>query len=270
MPQNNAKRWGLIAIAGAITLALILTVVGLISRQKDGPDESPSAATPAPVTTRNDRPQGKEGEWLDPTADVFGRSIKVPANGTGNPLGQAAVSESLNCQPTSSEITIEATHGTQTMWTKELGPSRLVEGDIPAGYAHSAEAAMVAGWNTTALVYRGGEVSAPAVEYGVRAEGADNLVRRMREKTPVADPEAKNRATPSAYRVTDCSEDHVIGDVALPMPTDAKGDAQNPAWQVLRMSMVWEENDWKLQLGQIPQPLETEITSLNGWTEWKY
>ncbi|MET3945324.1 hypothetical protein [Corynebacterium mucifaciens] len=270
MPQDNNKRWGLLAATGAIALTLILVVVGLVARQKDSPANNPSAASPAPATTTSEAPKGKEGEWLDPTADVFGRAIKVPANGAGNPLGNATGGDTTNCAVTAGNVTIESTHGAQTMWTEKQGPSSVNADGVPTGYARTAEGAMISGFNTVSLIYAGGPISGSAAQYGAAGSDATGFAERLKANPPKQVDTTKDRPAPSAYKVTSCSDTQVVGDIALPTPTDAQGNADNPTWLVIRLSMVWENGGWKWQYEGVPQPIEDEITSLSGWTEWHY
>lgn len=270
MSQDNNKRWGLLAITVVITLTLILVVAGLITQQKESPADNPSAASPTPATTTSEISKGKEGEWLAPTADVFGRAIKVPANGAGNPLGSAAGGDTTNCSATAGNVTIQATHGVQTMWTENAGPSTVNDEGVPTGYARTAEGAMISGFNTVSLIYAGGAISGSAAQYGAAGSDAAGFAERLKATPPEQVDTTKDRPSPSAYKVTSCSDTQVVGDLALPTPTDAQGNPDNPTWLVIRLSMVWENGGWKWQYEGVPQPIEDEITSLSGWTEWQY
>lgn len=270
MPQDNNKRWGILVVAGAITLTLILVVVGLIARQKETPAENQSAESPTASATTSETPQGKQGEWRDPSADVFGRAIKNPANGAGNPLGKAAGGETTNCAATAGNVTIEETHGVQTMWTENQGPSEVNSDGVPTGYARTAEGAMISGFNTVSLIYAGGPISGSAAQYGTAGSDAAGFAERLKAKPPKQVDTTKDRPAPSGYKVTSCSDTQVVGDIALPTPTDAQGNPDSATWLVMRLSMVWENGGWKWQYEGVPQPIEDEITSLSGWTEWHY
>ena len=62
----------------------------------------------------------------------------------------------------------------------------------------------------------------------------------------------------------------MIGDLALPLPTDENGDTDNPTWIVVRMSAVWQEDDWKTELESVKQPANKQIANLDGWSEWSF
>ena len=268
--QGNTRGRVILAAIVVVVIVLALVVIGVMSRQDRSPQnetavEEATTSPSSPTTTT-----GATGEWLEPTVDVFGRAMKVPANGAGNALGEAAVGDSINCAPTTADVTLQLTHDTPTMWTQNQGPSRVNEDGVPEGYARTAEAALISGWNTTALIFRGGSITSPAVEQGATGDEAAELIRSTREKPPAESPYPDKQAAPTAYKIMSCSDTQVVGDVALPMPTDSAGDPSRPGWIDLRMSMLWKDGDWKLQLGPTPQPVEEEITDLSGWTQWRY
>lgn len=263
--------WPWLVALIAVALILLLVFVGFGARSaKDqtgtGTAGGGQATTTAPTPSRT---AGADGQWLAPATDPAGRSVKVPANGVGNPLGSVDREAPMNCTSTDSDVTIQKTHETHTMWTQGQGPSEVTPSGVPAGYARSAEGAMIAGWNSTALVFRGGEISGPAVRETVTGPGVQELADDLTATPPGEDTNSIYRLAPAAYRITDCSPEQVVGEFALVDLVDDQGNPENPQWTVVRVSMIWENGDWKHQLGQATQPAETVVRDLSGWTTWQ-
>lgn len=268
--KNHRRTYMILGLVIVVAVTLALIVVGFTSRQSD--DESRATPEPtAPPSPALEEPHGETGEWHTPTSDVHGRGVRVPANGVGNPLTESVdTGNSTRCDASSSDVTLQLSHNMETMWSPDHGPSSLAEETVPVGYARTAEAAMMAGWNTTALMYAGGPASAAAVRHGAVGDNAERLEKAFEETTPAQASLAEYNTAPTAFKVTSCSDEQVIGDVALPDLSDSQGNTETPTWTVLRMSMVWADGDWKLQFGEVMQPAASEITDLSGWTEWDY
>ena len=194
----------------------------------------------------------------------------MPANGVGNAIGKAQNIDSTQCDvDNAAKLTIQRTSGTQTVWSENLGPSEVNSGGVPVGYSRSAEAALISAANDIALFYSGGDSTLEVTKARLSSPNLDAMIAEA-EKGSEKDPTAEYHPAPSAFRITSCEEDRVIGDLAMPLPTDATGDAESPTWGVTRIASVWEDGDWKTELGGTPQPLEEEVTHLDGWTKWQY
>lgn len=273
-PNSRAKTWGVGTLVVVLAVLVVIVTVSIVSPNNND-NEDTAAPAPAPETSAppadNDAAVDTSDQgWDASIADVFGRNIKVPTNGVGNSIGKAQHIDSTQCDvDNAAKLTTQRTSGTQTVWSENLGPSEVNSGGVPVGYSRSAEAALISAANDMALFYSGGDISAEVAKARFSAPNLDDLVAQL-EQGSEKDPNAEYQLAPSAFRITSCDQDRVIGDVALPMPTDATGDENAPAWTVLRLASVWEDNDWKTQIGSSPQPLEEEVTNLEGWTQWRY
>lgn len=270
-PTNKAKPW-LLGTA-LLVLAALVVFVSVKVLSPDDTDESTDVAPAAPAPEHSgdseDTDVNAKG-WDSSIADVFGRSIRVPANGVGIALGEAEKLKDTQCDVGApAELTIQRTSGTQTIWSEDIGPSSVNEGEVPVGYARSAEAAMVAAANDLALFYSGGDSTLEVTKSRLSSPNLDAMIAEA-EKGSEKDPHAVNQPAPSAFKITSCDENRVIGDLAMPLPTDATGDPNAPTWGVMRISSVWENGDWKTEIGGVPQPLEDEIDGLEGWQQWVY
>lgn len=272
--KNSRKIW-------AIVIAIIVLVIAIVAAffiGKGASQEGESREESQEVNKDDNRDSSEKSEddlsaseWSEDTSDVFGRSIKTPASKVGKPLGQVKKQDTLQCDVDSPEkLTIERTHDMQTLWSEDLGPGGVTKDGVPENYAHTAEAAMLAAWNSNAYLYRGGDLATSAVKTNFTGENAEKL-RAELEKSPAnTDEKATRRAAPQAFKITSCGDDRVIGDLALPLPTDENGDTDNPTWIVVRMSAVWEADDWKTELESVKQPANKQISNLDGWSEWSF
>ncbi|MBK4164223.1 MULTISPECIES: hypothetical protein [Corynebacterium] len=272
--KNSRKIW-------AIVIAIIVLVIAIVAAffiGKGASQEGESREESQEVNKDDNRDSSEKSEddlsaseWSEDTSDVFGRSIKTPASKVGKPLGQVKKQDTLQCDVDSPEkLTIERTHDMQTLWSEDLGPGGVTKDGVPENYAHTAEAAMLAAWNSNAYLYRGGDLATSAVKTNFTGDNAEKL-RAELEKSPAnTDEKATRRAAPQAFKITSCGDDRVIGDLALPLPTDENGDTDNPTWIVVRMSAVWEADDWKTELESVKQPANKQISNLDGWSEWSF
>lgn len=272
--KNSRKIW-------AIVIAIIVLVIAIVAAffigkgaNQEGESRKESQEVNKPDSRDSDGKSQEDvsaSEWSEDTSDVFGRSIKTPASKVGNPLGQVKKQDTLQCDVDSPEkLTIERTHDMQTLWSEDLGPGGVTKDGVPENYAHTAEAAMLAAWNSNAYLYRGGDLATSAVKTNFTGDNAEKL-RAELEKSPAnTDEKATRRAAPQAFKITSCGDDRVIGDLALPLPTDENGDTDNSTWIVVRMSAVWEADDWKTELESVKQPANKQISNLDGWSEWSF
>ncbi|HDM1313029.1 hypothetical protein [Corynebacterium rhinophilum] len=272
--KNSRKIW-------AIVIAIIVLVIAIVAAffigkgaNQEGESREESQEVNNDDNTDSDGKRQDDlsaSEWSEDTSDVFGRSIKTPASKVGKPLGEVKKQDSLQCDVDSPEkLTIERTHDMQTLWSEDLGPGGVTKDGVPEKYARTAEAAMLAAWNSNAYLYRGGDLATSAVKTNFTGENAEKLGAELEKSPANTDEKATRRAAPQAFKITSCGDDRVIGDLALPLPTDEKGDTDNPTWIVVRMSAVWEEDDWKTELESVKQPANKQISNLDGWSEWSF
>lgn len=269
---NMAWRLGIGLII--IIFAVVVTLLVVEPSNQEGESHGESQEVSKDDSSDSDGKRQDDlsaSEWSEDTSDVFGRSIKTPASKVGKPLGEVKKQDSLQCDVDSPEkLTIERTHDMQTLWSEDLGPGGVTKDGVPENYAHTAEAAMLAAWNSNAYLYRGGDIATSAVKTNFTGDNAEKL-RAELEKSPAnTDEKATRRAAPQAFKITSCGDDRVIGDLALPLPTDENGDTDNPTWIVVRMSAVWEADDWKTELESVKQPANKQISNLDGWSEWSF
>ncbi|WP_411707062.1 hypothetical protein [Corynebacterium sp. LaCa78] len=272
--KNSRKIW-------AIVIAIIVLVIAIVAAffigkgaNQEGESREESQEVNNDDNTDSDGKRQDDlsaSEWSEDTSDVFGRSIKTPASKVGKSLGEVKKQDSLQCDVDSPEkLTIERTHDMQTLWSEDLGPGGVTKDGVPEKYARTAEAAMLAAWNSNAYLYRGGDLATSAVKTNFTGENAEKLGAELEKSPANTDEKATRRAAPQAFKITSCGDDRVIGDLALPLPTDEKGDTDNPTWIVVRMSAVWEEDDWKTELESVKQPANKQISNLDGWSEWSF
>lgn len=273
-PNSRAKAWGVGILVVVLAVLVVIVTVSIVSPNNND-NEDTAAPAPAPETSAppadNDAAVDTSDQgWDASIADVFGRNIKVPTNGVGNAIGKAQHIDSTQCDVKSgAAVTIQRTSGTQTVWSENLGPSEVNTGGVPVGYSRSAEAALISAANDMALFYSGGDSTLEVTKSRLSSPNLDAMIAEA-EKGSEKDPHAVNQPAPSAFKITSCDENRVIGDLAMPLPTDATGDPNAPTWGVMRISSVWENGDWKTEIGGVPQPLEDEIDDLEGWQQWVY
>jgi hypothetical protein len=269
---KKIKPWA-VGIGSIVVVIIVVAVVVTLVTSGNSDDEAAPAPSPAPSSTQQAPTQDIDASdqgWDSAIADVFGREIKVPTNGVGNALGNAKDLDSTECNPkVGAELTIQRTSGTQTVWSQDIGPSDVNDQGVPGGYARSAEAALLSASNDLTLLYSGGQIAAEVAKERLSVPDQDGLVAELEQAT-AKDTAYEDQPAPSAFRITSCDETRVIGDVAVPLPTDAEGNSDSSTWGVLRVSSVWEDGDWHTELGATPQPIEDEVTDLEGWTQWQF
>lgn len=270
--KNSRKIWAI--VIAIIVLVIAIIVAFLIGKGLETEKESASQSEPNLTKEKKDEPSDTHSDngekWMKSDSDVFGRSIKVPRNGAGNPLTDKVDTQKETCDtPDSQQVTIQSTHLVQTLWSETSGPSSN-EDSIPGGYARSPEGAMLAAWNSNVLFQHGGDLSKPLLEKSFTGEKAREELKSISgEEVPTSEG-ASDMPAPSAYRVTSCDDSRVIGDLAVPFPTDKNGDPDKKSWGILRVSAVWENGDWKTELDEVEQPVEEEISNLDGWSRWEF
>ena len=265
---TNRKPWIIIGVVVLVVLAVV--VAFFIGRGGRETDSASSSSSPAPASSPAASETSSAQEWGQDSSDLFGRNIKVPINGVGNPLGTVIPRRELECSTENPQkLTIQRTHDMPTVWSQTLGPSVTTKG-IPTGYDHTAEAAMMAMWNAMMLYMHGGESQKNALEVVFTGPTAENELASMGEETAPVSQNSLNGVGPAAFRVTSCNEDRVVGDLAMPLPTDEFGNPNKKAWSIFRVSARWEGSDWKVELGEVDQPLEDTVSTLDGWTQWSF
>lgn len=276
--DDKKKVW--FAVGAIVLIAVIVFGAFVVGKNLGGGNDETSNDSSASAPTNQDSSAGEgtnngngeaaEDKFGQSDADIFGRNIKVPKNGVGVPLTKEAPDTNSTCDVKDKQpATIQVSHSMQTLWSEKAGPSN-VDDSVPAGYAHSPEGAMMAAWNGNALQYHGGDTLKPVLE---KLFTGPNATQKL-ESIPAGPIPSMGSTTemqaPSAFRITSCNEERVIGDIAMPMPTDSEGNPDKKAWGVIRVSAVWEDGDWKAELDEVEQPIEDEVSNLDGWSQWTF
>lgn len=279
---RKAKQARWLWIVGAIVVVAVVTVVltkvvGGDSADEAGTDGAAGTSdeATAPENT-DDTPATTGGTGFDtPTQDYLGRRVMTPNNPAGESLGNAREVSGDVCsddeQTTPADVSIQGTLPV-TLWSTEDGPSQVDDG-VPTGYSKSPRGAVLAVWNYWTLMNRTDQVGLDILENHVDLtdEQESSLEEEDRDTSPV-DPEdaAMKQIAPAAYRVTSCSNDYIVFDVARTKDFSDSGERlSDPEYTALRMAAVWEDDDWKLQLDSVKNsPLA--IDNIEGWTRWTF
>lgn len=274
--KNSRKIW---AIVIAI-IVLVIAIVAVFFIGKGANQEGESRKESQEVNKADSRDSdGKSQEdvsasgWSEDTSDVFGRSLRTPKNGSGQPMGKIKKVDNLQCESEEepSKLTLERVHSAETLWSENQGPGRVTDEGVPSQYAHTPEGAVLSAWNSNALVQMGGhDVALRTLKQQFTGGHAKEAVETLESNASAGSSASVSAAAPEAFRITSCSQERVIGDVAVPMPTDAKGNPNNKTWMVIRVSAKWEDGDWKAELDEVKQSVEDEINNLDGWEQWKF
>ncbi|WP_284771201.1 hypothetical protein [Corynebacterium rhinophilum] len=274
--KNSRKIW---AIVIAI-IVLVIAIVAVFFIGKGANQEGESRKESQEVNKADSRDSdGKSQEdvsasgWSEDTSDVFGRSLRTPKNGSGQPMGKIKKVDNFQCESEEepSKLTLERVHSAETLWSENQGPGRVTDEGVPSQYAHTPEGAVLSAWNSNALVQMGGhDVALRTLKQQFTGGHAKEAVETLESNASAGSSASVSAAAPEAFRITSCSQERVIGDVAVPMPTDAKGNPNNKTWMVIRVSAKWEDGDWKAELDEVKQSVEDEINNLDGWEQWKF
>lgn len=274
--KNSRKIW---AIVIAI-IVLVIAIVAVFFIGKGANQEGESRKESQEVNKADSRDSdGKSQEdvsasgWSEDTSDVFGRSLRTPKNGSGQPMGKIKKVDNFQCESEEepSKLTLERVHSAETLWSENQGPGRVTDEGVPSRYAHTPEGAVLSAWNSNALVQMGGhDVALRTLKQQFTGGHAKEAVETLESNASAGSSASVSAAAPEAFRITSCSQERVIGDVAVPMPTDAKGNPNNKTWMVIRVSAKWEDGDWKAELDEVKQSVEDEINNLDGWEQWKF
>lgn len=272
--SNMAWRLGIGLIIIIFAVVVTLLVVETPNQEGESREESQEVSKDDSRDSDGKRQEDlSASEWSEDTSDVFGRSIRIPKNGSGQPMGSTEEVDNLQCESENepSKLTIERVHSAETLWSETQGPGRVTDEGVPAEYAYTPEGAILSAWNGNALVQMGGhDVALRTLKQQFTGGHAKEAVETLESNASAGSSASVSAAAPEAFRITSCRQDRVIGDVAVPMPTDAKGNPNNKSWMVIRVSSKWENGDWKAELDEVKQSAEDEINNIDGWEQWKF
>lgn len=260
------KRSLFVAI-GAFTAVLVLVVTGLLVFR-----QTPHESTLESSSSRSSG-SSNTSELEHPTSDGYSSDLwgrQVVHNGeTGEPLG-ALTPEENRCE-IDARVTIQESHGAQTMWSSNNGPS-AVETGIPTGYAQTVTGAALAGWNYRILLFGGGDLTSEAAKHVDFSHSRQWQEFGRQAAIPGAfDRDNARMATlaPEAVRVLTCKDDYIVVEMAHKFFGDRNGKFESPRWDIMRFAMKWDNGDWVYQAQSMDTSGEV-IESLDGWDKWQY
>ena len=262
--KSNRTLWVTVSLVALAVLAVIALIVANITR---GGNDSNSAPASQGEESNSSATDTDSEQFKGAEADMYGRDVKLPVNEFGAALGQAESFDSTQCEvPDNPPATIQRTNDVETLWSPTQGPSTVSDKGVINGYSNSAEGAMLSMWNTVMMVMHGGGPGdasiAELVEHGEEImDGAEGTSR--------VDDRYGDWGAPDAFRIISCHDGRVIGEFAVPMPVNSKGESDKPVWSIHRGSATWVDGVWKTDMSTQQNPNEEETYSLEGWTKWQ-
>lgn len=267
----------LIVAAVLLVAALIIGAVNLIGRDDDG-DGSSEQATPAETTSpadsanEGDTPgaqlDSEQRSWPDPSGNFddsqwstpgeysvdhyYNRPVFTPMNHDGDLPDTADLVENMD-SCTDDEVLLDGKTQQQYVNARFLsvnsqsGPTTM-NNDVPGGYAHSPQGAIIAALNQLSygLYGQGDEVGEEIDKklWGTSKTAQEELdIKLPAEERDLTRSRADSIPGPSGYEVTTCSDNVVVVDVANAEPEfvpedDREGDRAS------KVTMVWRDGDW--------------------------
>lgn len=279
---NRKALWVIIIAVGVVVAILIGWLVGTFSgdNDPDGEDHSrgqisPNSETEATPSFEEVPPSSGESGFSTSTQDYLGREVLEPNNPLGESLGEVRDVTSGTCSEgekgSAADVSIQGTLPA-TLWSTEDGPSKLDNG-VPTGYSKSPRGGVLAAWNYWVLTNRTDDVGWEVLDNHLELteEESESIDSEPRTSEPV-DPESPSmkQIAPTAYKVTSCSDDYIVFDVARSVDYNDSGERlSDPEYVSLRMAVVWKDGDWKLQMSSIENsPLAVE--DIDGWAKWNF
>lgn len=260
-------------IASAAVLALIV-VVGVFMYVNHGGSRSggQAAAPEAPSPAAGSNATG----FAAPAVDVFGRRVDVPNNPAGQVLPQDPSKEHkpsdkdwLTAAPTG----VGDPHGWQRVYGATVpfstsdGPAEIRDG-LATGYSHTPQGAVVA---AAQITYRLNARPADRDLYIHQVKASAQQLAaydkaRAAGRLPEQEPEQVTRylVAPDAFQIENYADDMAIVRLAARGPVN---DGKQ-LWAAVRLVMVWDNGDWRLQPTDASGSQTEYVDSLDGWTRW--
>lgn len=299
--SGKARRLTLI---GIIVLIVALLAAGAFwaltgddSDDSAAPDPAPS---PAPQGPNNDEDtpgaqlDSEQRSWPDPTGyfddsqwatpgeysvdHYHNRPAFTPNNHDGDLPSRGDLAESMDA---CTDDTVLLDGKTQQQYVNarfltvnsQSGPTTM-DNDVPGGYAHSPQGAIVAALNQMSygLYGQGDEVGEEidkklwSTSETVQDELSNRLPAEERDLTRFRPDTSPG---PWGYEVTTCSEDVVVVDVVTKQPDDFDSEEGDFAANV---TMIWRDGDWVPDFsGSADEDIATARTvDAESYTEVRY
>lgn len=256
--------FGVVVSAAVLTLIVLVGVFVYVGR-----DDKPGAGSAPLATARG------EG-FATPEVDVFGRRVDVPNNAAGQPLPQDPSRQHSPSDPdwltappagTTSPRGWQRVYGVSVPFSTSDGPRQIDDG-LAVGFAHTPQGAALA---AAQITYRLNARPADRDLYmrQVRASAqniADYDKALHSDRLPTQQPESITRylVASDAFKIDNYADDMAIVRLATRGPA-LEG---KPVWVALRLVMVWDAGDWRLEPTSSPGSQTEYIDSLAGWTPW--
>lgn len=279
MSSSTKRKSLMIGSIIVAVVALILVAIAVIGSRQGDDGQPNDADTPSTAQGLDDqqRPDAEDsaGEGFStPISDYTGRRMLTPNNPAGEPLGQQRNTPQDICSTDettrNSGVSIQATEPV-TLWSEQDGPSRIDHG-APVGYSQSPQGAALAVWNLYTLLRPNNDTTWWIFDH--RMDISDEELAGFDEDRGSAewdaDDPARKQIAPSAYKVSSCSNDYMVIDIARQMPFDQQGQRRDPMqYTSLRFGAVWTDGDWSLQTEPMKYSIGT-IDTLDGWNQWNF
>lgn len=281
MHANQPRRSkSMIAVAIGAAVVIVALVAALVLWALGDKGSAPESAPSSPAAPTSEEPAGTEDNGQSgfgtPTADYLGRKVLTPNNPVGEPRGSVRDAPEDVCGPVESgnpaeDVAIEGTRPA-TLWSVSDGPG-AIESGAPTGYSQSPRGAALAVSNYWKVLQRSDDAAKWVLDNRLVVDDAQRKKLEQSAAHGQAAPEDSpllDQIAPEAYRVTSCSDEYMIIDVARPMAYSDTGEKLDPhEYFAERFGAVWEDGDWKLQVEPMKNSpgMLSELTG-DGWQRW--
>ncbi|MEV4125107.1 hypothetical protein [Nocardia sp. NPDC049707] len=274
-PAHNRSRVAMLGVGAllAVIIAVLVTVIAMRDNTVGGDQMSKAG------TSSENVPGTAASSFGDPEADMFGRRVDVPDNGTGIALEQNPALQQWPGAPTWQTAAPQPA-GDQGVWQRVFGgpvvrfstsdgPARI-DGKAAVGFAHTPQGAALAAeqiyWRTNAnprdrdLLLR---LVAVTPQY---LADYDRLVAEGKVSDRLPDKLRPLLFASDAFRIESYTEDSASIQFARKARETADGQ---PTWVGMRLAVIWRDGDWKLTAVSGQQQVQIDsLRSIEGWTQW--
>ena len=300
--QGKARR---ITLIGVVVVVLALIAAGAFWALS-GDNNTEDTATPTPTqsapdagpTSDEDTPgaqlDSEQRSWPDPLGDFddsqwatpgqysvdhyHSRPVFTPNNHDGDLPDSGELVENMD-SCTDDTVLLDGTTQQQYVNARFLtvnsqsGPTTM-DNDVPGGYAHSPQGAVIAALNQMSYgMYGQGDEVGEEIDKKLWST-SETVQDELSIKLPVEERDlTQSRADsipgPWGYEVTTCSDDVVVVDVASKQPEEFGSDEGDFAANV---TMIWRDGDWVPDFsGTSDRDIATARTvDANDYTEVRY